>query len=74
MKILTFFTVRKTIFQIKRSICQYFSTVDTGEALWMEVCAHCLQTVLTKIVTLADNLTKIEMIHIDQFRTLVVNI
>merc|ERR1719270_2419985 len=25
-----FFTIRKTIFQIKRSICQYFSTVDTG--------------------------------------------
>jgi len=41
-----FFTIRKTIFQIERSICQYFSTVDTGEALWMEVCAHCLQTVL----------------------------
>jgi len=41
-----FFTIRKTILQIERSICQYLSTVDTGEALWMEVGAHCLQTVL----------------------------
>jgi len=40
------FTIWETILQVEWRVCKDLATVSTAEALWMEVCAHRLQTVL----------------------------
>ena len=42
------FTIWETILQVEWRVCKDLATVSTAEALWMEVCAHRLQTVLER--------------------------
>jgi len=59
------FTIWETILQVEWRVCKDLATVSTAEALWMEVCAHRLQTVPDNLpATLAALWSKISSVAI----------